>query len=179
MAKKKLSTQQKIEKYKKKKRIKIAISAVIIAVVVALMIPASYYGYYYLVFTVFPQSSQNPDKVTGEGYSKPLHLIPEECTSSTYVLAYYYDDCWHVVDDTQRLHECRDKFIIYKEDNEWHEGTHLQLLIIKNTYMLDNYPLSPKMLIDDRCFKDCTKEMSMEEFEQYVSEQGFTSVYIK
>lgn len=179
MAKKKLTTEQIISKYKKKRRMKIGVTIAVIAVVIALLIPVSYYGYYYMMFTVFPQGSENPDKVIGVGYCKPLHAIPEDNTTSKYVLAYYYDDCWHVIDDGQKLRECRDKFVIYKEDNDWHEGTHLQLMLIKNTFMYDNYPLSPKMLIDDRCFKDCTKLMTMEEFEKYVADHGFTSVLIK
>ena len=47
MAKKKLSTQQKIEKYKRKRRIGLTVKIIIAAIIVALMIPATYYGYYY------------------------------------------------------------------------------------------------------------------------------------
>lgn len=180
MAKKrKLTTEQKIERYKKRRRVKTGIIVMIVALIIAVMIPVSYYGYYYLVFTVFPQNSYDPDKVTGVGYIKPLNAIPKDNTTSSYVLAYYYDDCWHVVDDSQKLRDSRDSFIIYKEDNEWHEDTHLQLMLIKDTFMYDNYPLSPNMLIDERCFKDCMKIMTMEEFEKYISENGFSSVFIK
>lgn len=106
-------------------------------------------------------------------------MIPKDNTESTFVLAYYYNGCWNVVDDSQKLKDNRENFMIYKEDDKWHEGTHLQLMLIKDTYMFNNIPLCEKMLIDNRCFKDCTKKMTMEEFEQYVSEHGYTSVYIQ
>ena len=179
MAKKKLSTQQKIEKYKRKRRIGLTVKIIIAAIIVALMIPATYYGYYYVVFSVLPARSYDPDKITGVGYCRPLHMIPKDNTESTFVLAYYYNGCWNVVDDSQKLKDNRENFMIYKEDDKWHEETHLQLMLIKDTYMFNNIPLCEKMLIDNRCFKDCTKKMTMEEFEQYVSEHGYTSVYIQ
>jgi len=143
------------------------------------MIPATYFGYYYVTFTMLPQNDYDPDKTIGAGYSKPLHMMHNREGGNSYVLAYYYNDYWHVIDDTEKLWDSREKFMIYKKDDEWHEGTHLQLMLIKDTYMYDNLPLCPQTLIDDRCFRDCTKKMTMEEFKNYVSEHGFTSVYIK
>ena len=54
MGKRKLTTEQKIASYKKKRRIKIGIKILIATLIVAALIPATYFGYYYLVFTVFP-----------------------------------------------------------------------------------------------------------------------------
>ena len=140
MAKKKLTTEQRIENYKRKRRVILCVKIMIAVLIAAAMIPITYYGYYYVVFTVLAQNDYDPDKAVGPGYSKPLHMMHDDGEGSTFVLAYYYDDCWHVIDDTQKLRENRDNFIIYKEDNQWHEGTHLQLMLIKDTYMYHNIP---------------------------------------
>ena len=55
----------------------------------------------------------------------------------------------------------------------------MQLIVIKDKIMVDSIPLSEKTLIDDRCFRDCTIKMTMEEFKNYLSEKGFDTVYIK
>ena len=172
MAKKKLSTEQKIKKYKKKRRILLAVKILIAATVICALVPLTYYGYYYVVFTVMPQNSYDPDKNTGIGYSKPLNMMANYENKNTYILAYYYNDCWHVVDDTPKLKENRDKFMIYKEDDKWHDGTHLQLIIYENSYLLHHIPLDEHTLIDDRCFRGCIKKMTMDEFIKYCEDKG-------
>ena len=179
MGKRKLTTEQKIANYKKKRRIKTGIRILIATLIVAALIPAIYHGYYYLAFTVFPRNSYNPYKITGVGYCRPLRMIHDVDLGSDFVLAYYYDGCWNVVEDTEKIVENKNNFIIYKEDDERHEGTHLQLMLIKDTYMFCNIPLCEHMLMDNRCFRDCTKKMTMEEFKKYVAEHGYTSVYIQ
>ena len=134
MPKKMITTEQKVEKYLKRKRIALYIKILAGIIGIALLIPAVYYGYYYVVFTVMPQNDYDPDKNVGSGYSRPLHLISANDTKNHYVLAYYYNDQWSVVDDSQKIIENRDNFTIYKDDDEWHEGTHLQLLIFKNSF---------------------------------------------
>ena len=173
MAKKKLSADEKIARYKRKRRIGIVLRIVVSVAVVLSLMQAAYFGYYYVVFTVMPRNSSTSEKSVGAGYSKPLHMMARYENKYTYVLAYYYDDCWHVVDDTQKLKENRENFIIYKKDNKWHEGTHLQLLIYENSYLLNNIPLAEFTLIDDRCFRDCIKKMTMEEFIEYCEQKGF------
>ncbi len=177
MAKKKLSTEQKIKNYKKKKRIWLAVRILIAVTAICALIPLSYYGYYYVMFTALPQGSYDPDKTTGIGYSKPLNMMAQFENQYTYILAYYYDGCWHVVDDTQKLKDNRDKFMIYKKDDKWHDGTHLQLILYENSYMLHHIPLDEHTLIDDRCFRDCTKKMDMDEFTKYCEDKGL-KVYI-
>ena len=180
MAKKKnLTIDQKITIYKRKKRLFTVLKIAIAAVVVALLIPVANYGYYYYTFTYLPERSSDPNKINGVGYCKPLRMINSDDPKTNYVLAYYYDGCWSVVEDSQKLRENRYNFIIYKEDDEWHDGTHLQLIVIKDKIMVDSIPLSEKTLIDDRCFRDCTIKMTMEEFKNYLSEKGFDTVYIK
>ncbi|MBQ9901313.1 MAG: hypothetical protein IJM51_02855 [Clostridia bacterium] len=173
MAKKKLSTEEKITRYKRKRRIGFFLRILIPLVAVLAIMQASYYGFYYVVFTVMPQSAYDPDKSVGSGYSKPLHMMAQYENKYTYVLAYYYGGCWNVVDDTEKLKANRDNFMIYKEDDKWHEGTHLQLMIYENSYLLNNVPLAEFTLIDDRCFKDCLKQMTMEEFIEYCEQKGF------
>lgn len=177
MAKKNLTIDQKIKAYKRKKRITTIIKISLATIALAMLVPIVYYGYYYVVFSVMPAHSYDPDKNIGSGFSRPLHMMRK--SSATYLLAYYYDDCWYVVDDTKTLMENRDNFTIYKKDDEWHEGTHLQLMIYENSYLLNNVPLSSFTLIDDRCFRNCKKKMTMEEFKDYLSEKGYDTVYIK
>lgn len=179
MGKRKLTTEQKIASYKKKRRIKIGIKILIATLIVAALIPATYFGYYYLVFTVFPGNSDSSYKINGLGYCRPLRMIYEVDSDSQYVLAYYYDDCWHVVEDSEKIIQNRNNFIIYNKDNERHEGSHLQLILIKDNYLFNSIPLYENMLMDNRCFRDCTKKMTMEEFKNYVVERGYTSVYIQ
>lgn len=178
MAKRKLSTDEKIARYKRKRRIGLVLRILIPIAAVLLLLQVSYYGFYYIAFTVMPQNSYDPDKSVGTGYSKPLHMMAEYENHYTYVLAYYYGGCWNVVDDTEKIKENRDNFMIYKKDDKWHEGTHLQLMIYENSYLLNNVPLSEFTLIDDRCFRDCIKQMTMEEFKDYCEKKGFEN-YIK
>lgn len=178
MAKKKLTTEQKIAKYKKKRRVSLLIKIMAGIIAFALLIPATYYGYYYLVFGVMPQNDYNPDKILGVGYSRPLHMIPEYDKSNSYILAYYYNGHWSVVDDSQKLKDNRDKFTIYKEDDQWYDEEHLQLLLFRGTFLYNVLPLSKNTLIDNRCFKDCTQIMTMEEFLDYCKEKGLQTDYI-
>lgn len=178
MAKKKLSKEETIAKYKRKRRVGILLRILIPLIVIILVLQASYYAFYYVVFTVLPQSSYDPEKSVGAGYSKPLHMMAQYENKHTYVLAYYYGGCWNVVDDTEKLKENRDNFIIYKSDDDWHEGTHLQLILYENSYLINDVPLAEFTLIDDRCFKDCLKQMTMDEFIAYCEQKGLKN-YIK
>lgn len=169
MAKKKLSTEQKMKQFKRKRRVKIALEIIIPIIAVALLIPACYYGYYYVVFNAMATRDSDQFKGDGAGYSHPLHLLTETEMDGDLTLAYYHGGCWHVVDDSESLRKNRDHFILYKRDNDWHQGTHLQLFVIRNNEVHNHIPLSDFTLIDDRCFDGCMKLMSMEEFEQYHS----------
>ncbi len=175
--KKKISTEEKIKKYKRNRKLSIALKIMTGLLVAALMVPTCYYGYYFVVFSIMPIGN-NADKSVGEGFSRPLHMISKNEASDSFILAYYYDDCWHVVDDGKKLKENRDNFTIYKKDDEWHDDKHLQLLLVKNGYLLNNVPLSEFTLIDDRCFRDCMKTMTMDEFYAYCEEKDLQSMYI-
>ncbi len=178
MAKKKLTTEEKIKKYKRNKKLSIAVKIMAGVIAAALMVPIFYYGYYFVVFSLMPANSYNPDKNVGAGYSRPLHMIPDYDAHNEYILAYYIGDRWNVVDDSEMIKKNRDNFTIYKSDDEWHKGTHLQLILVQNGYMMNKVPLSTFTLIDDRCFSKCTKVMTMEEFEAYCQEKDLQSMYI-
>ena len=174
-----MTTEQKIQRYKTRKKIGLAVKIIAAVAAVLIMANVAYYGYYYIVFTHMAQNDSDPDKNLGPGFSRPLHMIPEDDDEGVYILAYYYNNQWNVVDDSQLLKDNRDHFTIYKKDSDWHEGTHLQLMIIRNHGMLNNVPLSPFTLIDDRCFKNHIKTMTMGEFQEYCKEKHLSHIYIQ
>lgn len=177
--KKALTTDQKIKQYKAKKRRLLALKIAIPIVLLLAAIPLSYFGYYYVVFDVMAARDSGSYQPNRTGYSRPLRLIQrEEEEPWTCALAYYYNDRWNVVEDTDAIMDNIDNFIVYKSDNEWHEGRHEQLFIIQRGYMFHHVTLGDFALIDDRCFRDCKKTMTMEEFEAYVKEKGWQNVYI-
>ena len=79
MGKRKLTTEQKIANYKKKRRIKTGIRILIATLIVAALIPAIYHGYYYLAFTVFPRNSYNPYKITAHESVRHRASLPIRC----------------------------------------------------------------------------------------------------
>ena len=175
--KRKVTTEQKIKRYKKRRKIWMAVKIIAAVTAVLVIAQVAYHGYYYIVFTHMAQNDVDPDKNFGAGFSRPLHMIHDKDCS--YILAYYYGGHWNVVDDPQLVRDNRDNFTIYKKDAEWHEGTHLQLLLIRDNVLYDSLPLSPVTLIDDRCFKDHIKKMSMDEFKAYCKENHLRSILIK
>ena len=178
MAKRNLSTKEKIKKVKNKRRMSTALKMAIPVVGIAIAIPLFYYAYIGITFFWLPTFDNDQYKNVGSGYSRPLNAIPAS-DENTYTLAYYYGDCWHVVDDDAALKANRKNFIVYKKEEEWVEGSHRQLFIMRNGGCMAHIPLSSFTLIYDDCFKDCEKTMTMEEFEHYCfEERKFNSVYI-
>ena len=178
MAKKRhLTVKEQIKKEGRKRRLGIAVKIMAVLIAIAVVIPLSYYSYYTIVFSIMPQSDVNPNKRGGGGYSKPLKAV-EKNDDKTYTLAYYYDGCWHVVDDTQAIKQNINNFVVYKTDDERREGSDLHLFIIQENYVISHHPLSPFSLFDDRCFRKCMKKMSKAEFEAYCKERDIGGIYV-
>lgn len=178
MAKKPLSTKEKIKKAKRRQRLGTAAKIILPIVGLLVAIPVLYYTYFGVTFGLLPMFDYDQQKNVGAGYSHPLNAIPAS-DENHYTLAYYYADRWHVIEDDALLKANRKNFIIYKKDDEWDEKSHRQLFIMKNDGCMAHIPLSSFTLIDARCFKDHEKIMSMEEFKHYVDEERhFYSVYI-
>lgn len=178
MAKKRrLSEKEQIKKIYRKKALSIALRIMAVLIAIAAVIPLSYYSYYTIVFSILPQSDFNPNKRGGAGYSKPLKNV-EKNDDKSYILAYYYDNCWHVVDDTQAIKDNINQFMVYKTDDEWRQGSELHLLVYQDNTIVSHQPLSPFTLIDDRCFRKCMKKMSKEEFDAYCMERQLSNNYI-
>ena len=178
MAKKRpLTVREQIKKDNRKRRIGIAVKIMAVIIAIAVVVPLSYQAYYTIVFSIMPKSDVDPNKRGGAGYSKPLQIV-EKNDDKTYTLAYYYDGCWHVVDDTQAIKQNINNFMIYKTDDEWREDSDLHLFIFHNDYVLSHQPLSPFTLIDDRCFRSCMKKMTKDEFEAYCKERNIGGIYI-
>lgn len=178
MAKKNLSTKEKLKRAKTRKQLGLAAKIVLPIIGLLIAIPLLYYTYIGVTFYFLPQFDYDQQKNVGAGYSHPLNAIPAS-DDNQYTLAYYYGDRWHVIDDDAVLKANRKNFIIYKKDDEWDEASRRQLFIMKNDGCMAHIPLSSFTLIYDKCFKDDEKIMTMEEFEHYVNEErGFYSVYI-
>ncbi len=178
MAKKNISTKEKIRKAKNQRRMSLALKITLPIVGLLIAIPMLYYAYIGITFFWLPTFDYDQYKNVGSGYSHPLCAIPAQ-DDNTYILAYYYGDCWHVVDDDAVLKANRKNFIVYKKEEEWVEGSHRQLFIMQNNYCMSHIPLSSFTLIYDECFKDYEKTMTMEEFKHYVNEEKHLfSVYI-
>lgn len=174
MAKKNLTQEQKISRFKRKRRLGIALGIMATLLAVALMIPATYYGYYGIVFGAMAGGEEG-HKSTGKGFSRPLNAISDDEANGSFIFAYYHNGGWVVIDDTEKIISNRDNFIIYKADDNWHAGTYLQYYIIMNNEVKVHLPLSTFTLIDDRCFSDCKKIMTTEEFNAYRGERHIRS----
>ena len=182
MAKKKkvLTTEQKIKQYNAKRKRRLALRILIPTVLLLLAIPLSYFGYYHVVFGTMAERAGDSYKKGGAGYSRPLQLferVDEDWWNCS--IAYYYNGSWYVVDDTETIMANQENFIVYKSDNEWHEGRHEQLYLVVNRYMRYHVPLGDFTLIDDRCFRDSKVKMSMEEFRTFVKENDWKYIEIK
>ena len=172
-----MTEEEQIKKYYQKKGIGIAVKIMAVLIAIATVIPLSYYSYYTIVFSIMPQSDANPDKRGGAGYSKPLKIV-EINDDKNYILAYYYNGSWRVVDDTQAIKDNKFRFMVYKTDDEWRKGSDRHLFVIQDDIVLSHQPLSPFTLIDDRCFRKCMKKMSKEEFKAYCKERQLNNIYI-
>lgn len=176
--KKNLSTREKVAIAKRKRKVSLALKIIIPIAGLIIAIPLLYYAFIGITFFWLPRFDYDQYKNVGSGYSHPLCAIPAEDDNS-YTLAYYYENCWHVIDDDAALKANRRNFIVYKKDEEWVEGSHRQLFIMRNDGCMSHIPLSSFTLIYDKCFEDYEKIMTMEEFEHYVNdERHFYSVYI-
>lgn len=178
MAKRKLSTKEKIEKAKKKQRMSTAVKITIPVVGFIVIVVMVFVLYDSIVWSWLPTWDYDQYKNVGSGYSRPLNAIPES-DNNTYTLAYYYEHYWHVIDDDAVLKANRENFIVYKKEEAWLENDYKQLFIMRNNGCMAHIPLAKFTLIKADCFKDSEKLMTMEEFEDYcVNERQFNSVYI-
>lgn len=178
MAKRNLSTQEKIQKAKNKRRMNTAVKIGIPVGGLLIIIVMVFALYDSIVWKWLPMRDYDQYKNVGSGYSRPLNAIPES-DNNTYTLAYYYEHYWHVIDDDAVLKANRENFIVYKKEEEWLENDYKQLFIMRNNGCMAHIPLSKITLIKADCFKDYEKLMTMEEFEDYCfNERQFNSVYI-
>lgn len=178
MAKRNLSTREKMQKAKKKQQmstaVKIAIptAGAIVVIVLAIVLSDT------IMWKWLPMRDYDQYKNVGSGYSRPLKAIPAS-DSNTYTLAYFYERYWHVIDDDAVLKANRENFIVYKNEEKWLENDYKQLFIMRNNGCMAHIPLGKVTLIKDDCFEDYEKFMTMEEFEDYcTNERQFNSVYI-
>ena len=171
--KKKLTTEEKIERYKKRKRMSLTVKLIIAAAVIVLLIPLSYFGYYYAVFDamLMPTSSSDNYKVRGTGYTHPLYAVSMK-KDARYILAYYSDGKWHVVDDVEVLRENRDSFVIYTDKEVITEKSLRRLCIYEDYTRIVFNSLESLTLIDNRSLKGKEKLMTTEEFKSYAKQKN-------
>lgn len=177
MSKSNLTTEEKRKIARRNYRVKGTIKAILSAVAVVLVTVLAYQAFIGFFFFVMPRTDRNPDKITGRGYSKPLHVV-DLTDNNDYTLAYFFDGCWHVVDDTSAIKHNVDNFIVYKRDDVWRKGSDRRLYVFCGQGRVVHTSLSAFTLIYDNCFKDCEKRMTMDEFEVYCKEKEFFGVYI-
>lgn len=172
-----LTIEEKRKIARRNYRVKGVTKAILSAVAVVMVVVLAYYGFIGFFFFVMPRTDRSSDKISGRGYSKPLHAV-NLTDNNEYTLAYYFDDCWHVVDDTSAIKHNVDNFIVYKRDDIFRKDSDRRLYLFCGKGRVVHTSLSSFTLIYDRCFKDCEKRMTMDEFEAYCNEKEFFGVYI-
>lgn len=174
---KNLTKAEKIKKAEKHRKIKTTTKIVITIFGALVAIPALYALYVGTVFFLFPNFDYNFQYPMGVGYSSPLRDV-EVDDDKEYVVAYYLDDYWVVIDDTDMLKKYKDKFIVYKSSDEWKKGSSKELYVFRNTECIVHTPLDSFVLIYDDFFMNSKKKMTMEEFKDYCDEKNFAGVYL-
>ena len=170
-AKRQLTSEEKIIRYKRRKRVMLFVKIAAVILAVAVMIPAAYYGYYYAVFEemLMPTDDNDFYKARGYGYTRPLMAIGDSTWQFT--LAYNYNDEWHVVDDDALLRENREKFIVYTKSDVTTPKNLKRLCMFKDNQRTVCNSLESLTLIDNRCFEGKEKIMTTEEFFAYAEQR--------
>ena len=171
-AKRQLTSEEKIIRYKRRKRVMLFVKIAAVILAVAVMIPAAYYGYYYVVFEemLMPTDDNDFYKARGTGYTHPLYAVDIK-DDAEYVLAYYTGGKWHVVDDVDVLRANRDSFIVYTDKSVITEYNLHRLCIYKNGSRTVFNSLESLTLIDNRSLKGKEKLMTTEEFKAYAKQR--------
>ena len=174
---KNLTKAEKIKKAKTKRKIKTTTPVLLTVFGAVIAIPLLYSLYVGAVFFVFPNFHYNTDNPTGAGYSTPLRNVAVD-DEKNYVIAYYLDDYWTVIDDTEMLKKHKARFIVYKSEHVDKPGSDRELYVFREQECIVHTPLDSFVLIYDDFFMNSKKKMTMDEFKEYCDRKGFAGVYI-
>ncbi len=172
---KNLTKAEKIKKAKTKRKIKTTTKVIMTICGAVMAIPLLYSLYVGAVFFAFPNLDYDPNKPTGSGYSLPLRIVNVE-DNKDYVVAYYLDDHWTVIEDTELIKKYKTKFIVYKSKQIDEPGSDNELYVFRDRDCIIHTPLDSFVLIYDDFFMKAKKQMTMDEFEAYCDEKMFFGV---
>lgn len=174
---KKLTKEEKIKKAKTKRKIKTTTKVILTICGAIIAIPMLYLLYVGAVFFVGPKLDYDPQKPTGAGYSLPLRIVNVD-DNKEYVVAYYLDDYWTVIDDTELIKRHKTKFIVYKSEQIDESGSNKELYVFRDRDCIIHTPLDSFVLVYDDFFMNAKKKMTMEEFEAFCDEKQFFGIDI-
>ena len=130
-----------------------------------------------LIFFFFiPKFDENSNKLNGSGYSQPLNVIKND-NNSEYIIAYYLDDYWHIIDNTEVIKKYKHTFIVYRSNRMWKSGSGRELYVFKDNQKCVYNSLDAFTLIYDDFFVLAKKKMSTDEFEKYYQGNELSGIY--
>ena len=174
---KNLTKAEKIKKAERHRKIKTTTKIIVTIFGALVAIPTLYALYVGTVFFIFPNFDYNFQYPIGPGYSSPLRDVEVE-DDKEYVIAYYLDDYWIVIDDTEQIKKYKDKFIVYKSQDVWKEGSSKELYVFRDIECIVHTSLDSFVLIYDDFFMNSKRKMTMDEFKEYCEQKQFLGVYL-